>query len=93
MIRLLFFILSLGFFIQCTGATVYFKKNVAETEQCPDDNKSSEESSKAEIKKDQDQISNFLFIEFNQTKTYHLPVEYKQFYPPGFYSKPFMPPR
>jgi hypothetical protein len=93
MIRFLFLILTFGFIIQCTGTALFLKKSVIKTEQCPDDNKESKETSKEEIKNDQDKL--FLstyFGSFFFEVCYVIP-DCNQYYPPGFYNKPFLPPR
>lgn len=93
MFRVLFIILSLGFFIQCTGATGYLNSSVSEIEQWQDDNKGNEESGKAELKKDQDQFAGYLSLELNQIRISDTHAEYMSLYPTGFHSKLFMPPR
>ncbi len=68
-------------------------KKPVDTEQCPDDNKTSEENEKSTLKKEQDQIRYFLIPEFYFTSFLHTRSEKTASYPPGFSSKPFMPPR
>lgn len=93
MAKFLFLILSLSFVLQSSGTALVFKKFDQTTEQCPDDNKTGEESGKATFKKDQEQLNQFLcpgnsFAVLSPTTS-----ETIHFYPSGFYSQPFMPPR
>jgi hypothetical protein len=93
MTRLLFFILALGFIVQCTGSACFVKKSVSKTEQCPDDNKTGEEAGKEELKKEKDQISNFFSNELSSGRFVYILSENRQYYPSGFSSKPYLPPR
>lgn len=75
------------------GTTQVIKKAKATIEQCPDDSKNGEEASKASIKKDQVHFNQFIFPAVFLGGVLPVISEMIKLYPPGFYSKPFMPPR
>lgn len=91
--RLLVFILTFGFIIQCSGINCYVTKSVTKTEQCPDDSQPTEETGKAEFKKDKDHICVFLKSDLTSAHSVYSGTNFMNYYPSGFYSKPYIPPR
>ncbi len=92
MAKFLLFILTFGFVIQCTGTAVYVKKSVVKSEQCPDDNATGEKNTD-NFKIDKQQIAINLFCSFSATSFKEVSSECIQYYPQGFLSKPYLPPR
>lgn len=93
MIKLLLVILTFGFVIQCTGSTGFLKKSLCKTEQCPEDNKPSNEKSEEEFKTDKLQSGFYQTSQFLNTPIIFTLPEFSHFYSSGFSSKPFLPPR
>lgn len=93
MARLIFFILTFGFIIQCSGIAVYMMKSVNKTEQCPDDDQPCEENSTKEFKKDKEQIGINFINEISTDLAVYTISDIKQDCPPGFYNKHYLPPR
>jgi len=79
--------------LQSSGTVLSIGKKSMDTGQCADDNRSSEENEKPSFKKDQDLIQYFVCSAFYFIPLISSQPEIAAFYPPGFYSKPFMPPR
>ena len=93
MVRFLFIILTLGFFVQSTGATVFVKKPAVQTEQSSDDTQKGEEKGKEEAKTDQENTAINIFIDCIFKASSSTVLQHTRLYPSGFYSTPFLPPR
>ena len=93
MVKLLLIILTFGFVINCAGAAFIVKKYVAETEQGSDENKTGEEKGSKEFKKDKDEVTSSIAggLSINYSSLSSQASRY--FYPAGFCSKHFLPPR
>lgn len=86
--KFLIFILSFGFIIQFSGINLYVTKSGTKTEQCPDDNQPSEETGKAEFKKDNDHICFFLKSDLTLAQSVHTITNFMNYYPLGFTVNP-----
>ncbi len=93
MFRFLFFILTIGFFIQSSGAAVFLKKMAIQAEQSAEDSQKSEEKGKEENKSDQQHFEAVLGLNNFFKVTYYIAFHNEQSYPSGFFAKPFLPPR
>lgn len=79
--------------MQCSGTALFVTKKVSLYEQCPEDNKTSEEHTKEDFKNEKDQIGILQMLTLSSVNKDHIRCENKDYYPPGFYNKPYLPPR
>jgi hypothetical protein len=85
--------LTLGFFVQSTGATVFLKKSVVQAEQLSDETQKGEEKVKDEAKTDHENTIINIFVDCFFKASFSTFIQHTRLYPPGFYSTPFLPPR
>ncbi len=93
MVRYLFVILTLGFLVQSTGATVFFKKIVAQAAESSDETQKGVEKGKEEAKTDQENSTIIFFGDNFLQTSFSGFLRPTRLYPSGFYNIPFLPPR
>lgn len=93
MVKSLFFILTFGFFIQCTGSSTFLKKTFEKTEICAEDTEHSEGKNNEEHKTDQEKFTNYHNFDLSTFQVLFGVIQINQLYPIGYISDPFLPPR
>lgn len=92
MVQSLFFILTVGFFIQCTESNTFLKRTFMKTAICSDDAANSKGWNNKEYKSDQEKLTNFQNLEFNTSHLLFSIFQNSLFYPAGNISDPLLPP-
>lgn len=93
MVKSLFFILTFGFFIQCTGSNNFLKKTFVKTETCSNDSSDNGGKNNVGYKSDQEKFANFQNLKLSTSLLLCSDFQSALLYPTGYISDPFLPPR